>query len=303
MAYRIDPASSPAGNFTRITRELADEVTASLDAASSDHARGLHQARKAIKRQRALLRLMRSAAPGALKRCDAGFRDAARAVAGAREATAMIETLERLIAARPDRIVDAGLGEIRAILIRRREQMGDDAEALADQIAAARAGVDAAKALALDVDLWRADVGTLHHGFRKTLSKWAGALDRARDKGEPEAFHDLRKAVKAHAAHLALLRDFWPDDVRERRRVVDELGEALGELNDVNVMMAAIRDGSLGLPREVGTDGFAKLLRKEAKRLSQKTLAGARKQLDTLPEGLGRRFRSVVGRSNVLEEA
>jgi CHAD domain-containing protein len=294
MAYWIDPSRPLEDEYRRLVGELTAAIATHLEGATADHARGLHEARKTAKKLRALLRLLRSAAPGPLKTADAGFGKAARSIAGPREATALVETLERLIEAYPDRIVEARLGEIRAFLIRRRERLAEGSHALDEAIAGARAACAGARSCALDIDLGRADAGTLHNGVRKSLKTWAHALARARDTGEPEAFHDLRKAVKAHAAHLSLLEDFWPEVWRKRRKAVDALGETLGDLNDVHVMLDAVRDASLGLPDDIGTDCFRKLLRRERKRLARRSLAGARRLLDAVPEGLGKNFAAVA---------
>ena len=69
-----------------------------------------------------------------------------------------------------------------------------------------------------------------------------GPRKRQRKRGEPDDFHDLRKAVKAHAMHLSLLKKFWPSPVKPRRKAVDALGEKLGELHDIFVLRALLRD-------------------------------------------------------------
>src|SRR5690606_17064537 len=83
-----------------------------------------HEARKAIKKLRALLRLTRKASADAMKQADRHLRDAARSLAGPREADASIEMLERFISDYPDRIVDCRLGEMRSALLRQRAAFG-----------------------------------------------------------------------------------------------------------------------------------------------------------------------------------
>ena len=302
MAGRIDPALPLAESFALLTDALADDVRRHLCTAADNHALGLHQARKAIKRLRALLRLYRSAAPAPLKRCDREFGTAARAIAGPREATALVETVDRFIAAYPKRIVDARLGEIRVELMRRADRIGEDVS-IDDHIAEARTTFDAAMRELRRIDLSGADAGTLEHGVRKALKRWSGALDRARKKGGEEAFHDLRKAVKAHAAQLTLLEAFWPEDWRRRRKSVDDLGELLGELNDIHVMRDALRRGTLDLPTDIEPAGFVKLLDKERKRLSRRALVDAHDHLESLPAGLGKSLRTALAAAPPLEPA
>jgi len=284
MAARIDAHAPLRNEIRRIARDMLDAVDVQLRLAAEDHAAGLHHARKAIKRLRALTRLARAAAPGPLGLVERHMRDAARAIAAPREATAAVETLERFIADYPDRIVDCHLGEIRLALLNRRAAIEDDALDLARAEAATRSRMarDVLAGATFDSDLDDADV--LAHGMAKSLSQWKKALARAERDGE--ALHDLRKAVKAHAAQLDLLRDFAGDGFAGRREAVDALGERLGELNDIDVIRRKLRSGALGLPDDVPTRPFDRLMEKHARRLAQKARRRARKLLDKAPARL-----------------
>lgn len=291
--FRIDPSRPLRAELARIVEETGGAVAAHLDAASQDHGRGLHEARKALKKLRALLRLVRAGAPKPLKEEERRFRDAARAIAGSREATAAVETLDRFIAAFPKKIVACRLGEIRAGLLARCDEIAGreldagrrEARALCEE-AQARL-----RATVFEADLSDADI--LARGMNKTLSHWRGALDAARRDGRPDDFHELRKAVKAHWAQLGLLRDFGLPGSRRRRGEVEALGERLGELNDIHVLRDALADGSLGLAADLDTRAFDALLKKHAKALARETLPEARRLLAERPGELRRRLRQA----------
>ncbi|WP_161601188.1 CHAD domain-containing protein [Neoaquamicrobium microcysteis] len=292
-AFRIDPARKLRDEFGRIVEETCDAVAVHLNAA--DHRRGLHEARKALKKLRALLRLVRAAEPKSLKVQEHRFRDAARAIAGSREATAAVETLERLIAAHPDRIVDCRLGEIRCHLLARCAQAGAGLdEARGEASALCIEARDELRGLAFDEKL--SDDAVLAEGMERTLRHWKKALEAAGKDGEAEDFHELRKAVKAHWAQLGLLRAFGLRGVGQRREAVEALGERLGELNDIHVMREAVARGTLGPPADLDTRAFDRLLKKEAKALAAAALPQAKKLLQSRPDGLRRRMRKAAAK-------
>lgn len=293
-AFRIDPARKLRDEFGRIVDETCDAVAAHLNAA--DHGRGLHEARKALKKLRALLRLVRAAEPRSLRVQERRLRNAARAIAGSREATAAVETLDRLIAAHPDKIVDCRLGEIRSHLLARCARMAG-AELDAARGAAGALCIEARdrlRELAFDARL--SDDAVLADGMERTLRHWKKALEAAGKNGEAEDFHELRKAVKAHWAQLGLLRAFGLRGMGRRREAVEVLGERLGELNDLHVMREAVAQGTFGLPADLDTRAFDRLLKRQARALAAETLPQAKRLLDSRPEGLRRRMRKAAGK-------
>lgn len=288
--FRIDPSRPLDAEIARILGETGGHVAGHLDDADGDHGRSLHEARKGIKKLRALLLLVRAADRPLMKEEGRRFRDAARLVAGPREATAAVETVDRFIAAFPDAVEPCRLAPIRDVLEARHARIADQAldEARGKAAAMCRKALEELRR----ADLSAANGGeVLARGFAKTLKHWDKALGRAKDRGDPEDFHELRKAVKAHWAQLGLLRDFGGSDLKKRRADVEQLGERLGEINDIHVMRAALADGSLGLPREIDVKPFDRLLKKHARTLSNAALPEAGRLLGDAPVKVEKRLR------------
>lgn len=295
MAARIDPATPLRDEMNRIAGDALSAIGEHLRLAADNHAAGLHQARKAIKRLRAFTRLTRAAAPGPLREAERLLRDGARAIAAPREATAAVETLERFIRDYPDRIVDCHLGEIRVCLLDRRAAIDCDEleRARTEALALCEAGRGVLAGIVFDAGA--SDAAVLARGMEKTLRHWRKALAHAdRDRDDGEALHELRKAVKAHTAQLDLLRDFAPDGFAKRRAATDALGERLGELNDIEVMRRQLRSGALGLPEGIPVAAFDRLLKKHGRQLARKARDRAEKLLDDAPCELRRRLAKAV---------
>ncbi|MER8420893.1 CHAD domain-containing protein [Mesorhizobium sp. M1329] len=276
MSFRIDPRMSLTGEVRRILAEEIGKALDHLNAARDRPEQGLHKCRKRLKNVRALLRLVRSGDETFCVTENQCYRQVAALLAGPREATALVETIDRLAASFPEQSA-GGLDAVRDRLVARQHELhggaGLDA-AIGAAIAACEEGVVRIDKLALpDQPEQAADV--LAEGARTTLRRARKALDKAASRGEADDFHDLRKAAKTHAMHLSLLGRLWPTSIKTRRKAVDELGERLGELHDVFVMRALLdaEDQPLGPPED--TRLLAKLLKRSEKSLKKTCLAEA----------------------------
>ncbi|MER8832727.1 CHAD domain-containing protein [Mesorhizobium sp. M0909] len=277
MSFRIDPHMSLSGEIRRILAEEIGKALVHLDAARDRPEQGLHNCRKRLKNVRALLRLVRSGDETFCETENQCYRQVAALLAGPREATALVETIDRLAASFPEQSAGGGLDAVRDRLVARLHELHGGAgldTAIGAAIAACEEGVGRIDKLALpDQPEQAADV--LAEGARATLRRARKALDKAASRGEADDFHDLRKAAKTHGMHLSLLGRLWPTPIKARRKAVDELGERLGELHDVFVMRALLdaEDQPLGPPED--TRLLAKLLKRSEKSLKKTCLAEA----------------------------
>lgn len=277
MSFRIDPRLPLTGEVRRILAEEVGKSLAHLDAARDNPEKALHKCRKRLKNVRALLRLVRSGDETFCKTENECYRHVSALLAGPREATALIETIDRLAASFPEQSAGGGLDPVRDRLVVRQHEMhagaGLDA-AIGAATAACAEGLGHIDRLVLpDQPEQAADI--LADGARATLRRARKALDKAGSRGAADDFHDLRKAAKTHSMHLSLLGRLWPTPIKARRKAVDELGEQLGDLHDVFVMRALLdADGEpLGSPED--TKLLAKLLKRSEKSLRKACLADA----------------------------
>lgn len=278
MNFSIDSRLPLTGEIRRIAGGRIGKAVASLEASRTAPEKGLHDARKRFKELRALFRLVRTGDRAFCRKENARYRDIARTIAGAREATALIETLDRLAAEFPEDCSAGELAGIRTALETRRERIAHDRTDLSPAIDAAVAacgqGRIALAGLALPDDpLLAADV--LAEGARKTMRHAGRGLDVAAKRGKPEDFHNLRKAVKAHWMHLSLLRGVWPRPLKSRRKAVEALGERLGDLNDIFVMRGLLEAEGKALGRKKEIALLRRLLKRSEKPLRKVCLKQA----------------------------
>jgi CHAD domain-containing protein len=209
-------------------------------------ARAIHDTRKALKRLRALVGLLREElGEQEYEREHEILRDAARRLASARDAEVMVETLDALIERRPRK-----LGRRRPIVELRKRLMAERATA------ARRAATDrTTRAQVLD-DLqamreraWRWElperpgIAIVEHDLRRVyrqgrhrmrrIGRTKGGKSGAHGRGgksETRAMHEWRKRVKdlRYAAEILGLRPL--------ARRADTLGELLGEEHDLALL-------------------------------------------------------------------
>lgn len=143
-----------------------------------------------------------------------------------------LDTLDRLLAGAPDGEGFAGFREGLAAAVPEAPDLAPTATALTHAQARVRLWT-------LSETGWDA----VADGLRRT---YRTARRRRSAKGD-EALHVWRKPVKYHLYHLRLLSGIHPDEMAERARAADELGEHLGLHQDLAVLAARVAEA--GLPK------------------------------------------------------
>ncbi len=241
MPFRIDPNKPFDDEIRRAGLELIEEAIISLRDQPSGRHEAVHDARKRFKRLRALYRLIARAAPDFSKEENARFRDIARSLAFAREATALVETVEYLETFAASTTQGKALRSIATVLRKRRDHAIEHEAGLDEAIAAAIAGCEEArkklKAVSLPDEL--KDVTRLvKTGWAKQRKRARRALADCHEQADVEHFHELRKAGQAYWMHLGLLRRLWPSAMRAKRADTKRLVDILGHEHDLSVLAA-----------------------------------------------------------------
>ena len=95
------------------------------------------------------------------------------------------------------------------------------------------------------IDDWRFEpdgFGPAVAGFTTTYRAGRQALEILCPESDPDAFHEYRKQVKYAWYQLRLLESMAPSMLTPARTVAGALGDALGQVNDLAVVMATWLD-------------------------------------------------------------
>lgn len=226
-------------NATGLARHTVDELIASIDAAL--HAlhdapplpeEAVHDTRKAIKKARAALRLLRAGFGEAAFRVEnAALRDAGRHLASIRDATSLVDALDAFRDGMP--AGSAPLDRLAEGLRARREKACREFFAAPTRL---RDCVRLLETTRAHVRKWRSnpvspssiasDLGRVHRAGRKSLA-------RAKHDRTPVALHEWRKQVKYLGNALKALDVSGSRSLAKAQTRAGELEDCLGDDHDL----------------------------------------------------------------------
>lgn len=239
MPYRFKQTESFEASFRRIAREQIVKAKRSLFAYDADYVSAVHDARKAMKRLRALLRIVRpEIGEKVFRRENARFRDVARCLSLTRDRHVMLQTLGILESKRTFGAA-APLAAIRRQLSV--DVVGMDVPAHRDiDFVEIRGELENGLISLHEITVSQKDFDVVGRGIEKTYRKGRKTFQNlfGDDVGSiaHEALHDWRKDVQLHWRHIALVREAAPEECAERVLEGKALAQALGMHNDLCVL-------------------------------------------------------------------
>ena len=261
MAYRLSIADDVPSSVRTCAREQLAGAIERLERVDEDPVKAVHEARKHLKKTRALLRLVR---PALGKRAygseNDALRDAGLALTGARDADVLVQTVGKLAEHAAGRLPADTFDQLR--------------DALAAEAAAARAAADGEpvpelatvietlRAAELRVEAWpldEADWDTVLAGIARAYTRGRDAFAVARATPEPELLHAWRKRAKDLWYHQRLLGPAWPELLGAQAEQAHTLTELLGDDHDLAVLASRLSDDTARLPLAVDADRTALL--------------------------------------------
>ena len=235
MAYRFEAGESVRGGLRRIAREELTSAAHGLRHASARARDGaVHEARKSVKKVRAILRLMRGELGAAYDTENRRLRAISLRLAVYRDATVMIETLDQL-AAKADALSAPALAAIRRALVENKRRL-ERGTRIAGAMRRAAGALEEASAR---IDRWRLVMDgpvALAPGMETAYRRGRAAMGAARRHARPELCHEWRKRVKDHWYHVRLLETRWNPAAAAREKSLKHLETWLGEHHNLEVL-------------------------------------------------------------------
>jgi CHAD domain-containing protein len=290
MAYRFETGETVEQGFRRVATEQLDRAVSELtEGMQSDPVRAVHEARKALKMERSLLRLCRDALKSSMRRHENhALRAAAARLSGARDADVMLEALEGLSQRYVGQVPADTFSAIRAQLEHERDnlrmglQLSGVSEAAVEELRASRERL-------ATVALRRRGWDALEGGLTRSYTRGRRAMGRAERHPTAENLHEWRKRVKDLWYHLRLLEPAAPLTMAGHAGEAHALADLLGDDHD----FAVLRQTVLGLGSEtpVDHDAVVALIDHRREQLEQEAhFLGARLYAER-PKAFRRRLR------------
>ena len=187
----------------------------------------VHDARKGLKRLRATVRLARGAlGEETYRRENVAFRDAGRCLAGVRDASVLIETLDALEGACGDDLPGDVTTKLRARLKDERRQALESLKADDARVAAVLAEIDSARRRTA---VWTFDgdgFEAVEPGLRRIYRRGRKAMRRAQKQPTNANLHDWRKRVKDLWYAEQILRPASPKRMKQLAKRTHGLADA-----------------------------------------------------------------------------
>jgi CHAD domain-containing protein len=240
VPYVFHKSESVTNAAQRVARELLDDTLKTIRDPKVTLDVRTHEARKAIKKLRGMLRLVEPKSKrGPNERAiDKELRDAARKLAPFRDSDVMQAALQTA-AKSSHGLIDEDVAEkIHACItesapVEKSMQAvslalyATDVTSIADRVAAS--------------EILTRNLKSLEASYLKTCNHAYTLLEKVlAGKASEEEFHEWRKFVKYHFYHTRLLAGIYGKPARRRAKDANELEELLGEHHDLAVLSERI---------------------------------------------------------------
>lgn len=209
----------------------------------------VHEARKSLKKVRAILRLLRpSLGAKTYQLNNTRLRDIGRSLSELRDAEALLEILDQLKERYQKQLDGMTLQHARDALAAREQQ---HKQAMQQQNAWAELQQQLTQ-VSDDAPSWALpdsrDFDALSEGLERAIREGRKAMAAAYDDPSPDKFHAWRKRVKDHWYHLRVLEKLWPEVMKGYADGVKQLEQALGDDHNLALLFDTIHHS----PQEFG---------------------------------------------------
>lgn len=278
MVFRLRKKEPINPGLVRLATGQLEKAARQLLTLEPERETAIHKARRRCKRVRAILRLLRaSLGRSRYKALNDQVRDAARALAGARDADVLLAIARNFAETDPD-----WLSVARELEHRRFDQCDPTSEqpALAEQGAEALLRV---REELLTAQLSAGGRAQLRRALRCDYRRARSRCPEPDLSLQSEAWHNWRKAVKAHGLQMDVVHKALPPAFKHRRKDLVALGKLLGKEHDLQVLANTL---------EASPEAFG-----ESVTHCQRTLEEHRRQYQSDSLASGRRlFEEAPGR-------
>jgi CHAD domain-containing protein len=301
VSYKLEPSEGVRAGIARAGREQLDRALHALQEEIGDNpVEAVHAARKAIKKERSLLRLARAALPAKQRRAEnAALRRAARGLSDARDAEVMVQTLDGLSERFAGQLPASNFASIREHLGRERHahraQLVNSPRlpGAAGQLAGARARIDG----------WRLGPGgwpALAPGLERSYRRGRHAMREAERARSAELMHAWRKRVKDLWYQERFLAPVGGPVIRGQTKDLHRLADLLGDHHDLGVLRRRLTADSLPVAADV--DGIVGLIEHRQAELEGEAVSLGSRVYAEKPRAFVRRMRSAWRAGRALED-
>ncbi len=246
MEYGLRPDEPLAAGVRNVACTQIDRAIGELSSARDPH-RSIHEARKCMKRVRALLHLIRPAiGEKVFNKEDRRLRDMGRRLSGPRDCQAIIDAVAKLEKGSGPAWDTSATQALKAKLYSERRRA--ERELYKSTLEQAVADLAATREHYRHLKL-KGGSGRIADGLQRCYRSARDDFKRTYKQERPEDFHEWRKSAQRHWRQMQLLKRAWPEAMDARIAAAGELSRLLGDDHDLAVLM----DRVAGQKQSLGT--------------------------------------------------
>jgi CHAD domain-containing protein len=236
MAFRLNPDRPVSSEIHRIVLRQLDAATAELTSVGdpeSDEA--VHDARRRVKKVRAVIRLMHPGLRKALRVVDRDLHDVNRLLAPIADGQGIIATFDALALRYHKRLPARVVASIRRGLVERGSQM--DRRARSDRVL--QTAVTILRGEWRRIDQWppgKKGFRALASGLKRSFRRSRSAMRTTWRSPTVAHYHGWRRLVKNHWFHVRLLESRCGNQLGGDERRLEALDGVLGEYHNLNLL-------------------------------------------------------------------
>lgn len=228
MSFQLDPQERLDAEIRRISRERVDRALSEID--EQRPRKAAHEVRKACKKIRAVLRLVRPELGERYRPENVRFRDIARRMAPMRDAASLVEAVEAL-----EDSSGRSFDGIKQALRDRRAEVEDDHACELPQV---RCELENAKSA---IEEWPLPARGFPQGIERPYRRGRRKLKKSQRAASAHRLHQWRKRAKYHRYHCGLLESTWPGPLEAREQEAHDLTDLLGEDHDLSELTKTLQ--------------------------------------------------------------
>jgi CHAD domain-containing protein len=278
-----------------IRKQLNKRVQAALDILGQGRLEDadIHQARKALKKARAYLRLLRPGLKDSVYRLENGtLRDAARPLSSVRDARVLLDTLQALGKryGEPMRVLKLD-GLKKALKNHHARTRHEILDTRGGALAHSRRLLRESRSRIENLDLQQDDWATVGAGLKDVYAKGQRALADARNRPSPETFHEWRKQAKHLRYALEMLEPLWPGFIGGLAHETHQLADHLGDEHDLTVLRGMSLGNRASFKQAPTLSALLALIDRDQGEMREKALPLGSRLYGEKPKAFAERFR------------
>ena len=233
MDFALDIRQPAGQQLQRLALEQIDAAQTLLSLRTPTMYDAIHEARRAMRRARTILQMLRPVLGEDYAPLAKPLRDAGAALSSLRDAQAVIEAVEQLAKRQPPLLA----GNVRvALMLRLRRRRSAACRHQTEVLERVDAMLVVARAAVVS---WTGDISDadILKGLRRGYARAVRAMCRAR-RDPAIHLHRWRQRVREHRQQLELLHTVWPEVIGAQVGEARRLARLLGAERDLQLLLA-----------------------------------------------------------------